>query len=217
MGASVFDRRLACELEEAAVFVSESRILPQGCVDRSCARVRRLGVQRVHHAADEQYPRRSRQILSLHSPPPLRRRPHSCSNGYLTPHFHFETAEASYVRIEPPFLPQRFEMMAQACICPYCSKQFLPSLVRRAQRVCSSPDCQRLRQTDYHRRKYRFGITCPIITRTGPTTLFEKDTPSMRPVSAKPSPICAFSLVAAPRRLESSIRLAAGCLKIFPS
>ena len=46
-------------------------------------------------------------------------------------------------------------MIAQARICPYCSKPFLPSPVRPSQRICSSPDCQRHRQTDYHRRKYR--------------------------------------------------------------
>lgn len=46
-------------------------------------------------------------------------------------------------------------MIAQARICPYCSKPFLPSPVRPGQRVCSSLDCQRHRQTDYHRRKYR--------------------------------------------------------------
>ncbi len=45
--------------------------------------------------------------------------------------------------------------MAQARICPYCSKPFLPSPVRPGQCVCSSLDCQRHRQTDYHRRKYR--------------------------------------------------------------
>ncbi len=46
-------------------------------------------------------------------------------------------------------------MIAQARICSYCSKPFLPSPVRPSQQVCSSPDCQRRRQTDYHRRKYR--------------------------------------------------------------
>ncbi len=46
-------------------------------------------------------------------------------------------------------------MTAEARCCPYCGKQFLPSPFRPAQAVCSSPDCQRRRQTDFHRRKYR--------------------------------------------------------------
>jgi len=46
-------------------------------------------------------------------------------------------------------------MIAQARICPYCSTSFLSSSFRPGQRVCSSPACQRRRQTDHHRRKYR--------------------------------------------------------------
>lgn len=46
-------------------------------------------------------------------------------------------------------------MSVDARPCPYCGKQFLPSPVRPGQRVCSSGSCQRRRQTDYHRRKYR--------------------------------------------------------------
>ena len=38
-------------------------------------------------------------------------------------------------------------------ICPYCGAEFRPSRIHREQKVCSSPDCQRRRRADYHRRK----------------------------------------------------------------
>ena len=37
--------------------------------------------------------------------------------------------------------------------CPYCGKEFKPSRSHRDQKVCNSPDCQRRRRTDYHRKK----------------------------------------------------------------
>jgi hypothetical protein len=37
--------------------------------------------------------------------------------------------------------------------CPYCQRSFLPSLYRPQQEVCSQPECQRRRRTDYHRKK----------------------------------------------------------------
>lgn len=39
--------------------------------------------------------------------------------------------------------------------CRICRKPFLPSRFRSSQSICSSPDCQRRRQTDYHRDKCR--------------------------------------------------------------
>jgi len=37
--------------------------------------------------------------------------------------------------------------------CPYCQCSFLPSVHRPQQEVCSQPECQRRRRTDYHRKK----------------------------------------------------------------
>lgn len=37
--------------------------------------------------------------------------------------------------------------------CPYCHSLFEPSRFRPGQTVCSSPDCQRRRRAEYHRRK----------------------------------------------------------------
>jgi hypothetical protein len=37
--------------------------------------------------------------------------------------------------------------------CRYCQQSFQPSLYRPQQSVCSQPDCQRQRRSDYHRRK----------------------------------------------------------------
>ena len=37
--------------------------------------------------------------------------------------------------------------------CPYCQSSFLPSIYRPQQVVCSQPECQRRRRTDYHRKK----------------------------------------------------------------
>jgi hypothetical protein len=39
--------------------------------------------------------------------------------------------------------------------CHICRKPFRPSRFRPSQSVCSSPDCQRRRQTEYHRDKCR--------------------------------------------------------------
>ena len=38
-------------------------------------------------------------------------------------------------------------------ICPYCVQEFLGSRFHPDQVVCSSPDCQRRRRADYHRKK----------------------------------------------------------------
>lgn len=37
--------------------------------------------------------------------------------------------------------------------CRYCERVFQPSKFQPAQSVCSQPDCQRQRRSDYHRRK----------------------------------------------------------------
>jgi len=44
-------------------------------------------------------------------------------------------------------------MNARKPVCPYCHRSFDPSPFHPAQTVCTSPDCQRLRRSDYHRRK----------------------------------------------------------------
>lgn len=38
-------------------------------------------------------------------------------------------------------------------ICFYCKQKFQPSRYRPDQNVCSSPNCQGRRRTDYHRKK----------------------------------------------------------------
>ena len=43
--------------------------------------------------------------------------------------------------------------MSQSRRCPYCQSSFLPSVYRPQQSVCSRPECQRRRRSDYHRRK----------------------------------------------------------------
>ena len=43
--------------------------------------------------------------------------------------------------------------MSQPRRCPYCNSSFLPSAYRPQQSVCSQPECQRRRRTDYHRKK----------------------------------------------------------------
>jgi hypothetical protein len=35
-------------------------------------------------------------------------------------------------------------------LCRYCRQPFVPSLYRHQQSVCSQPDCQKRRKTDYH-------------------------------------------------------------------
>jgi hypothetical protein len=37
--------------------------------------------------------------------------------------------------------------------CRYCERSFQPSKYHPGQSVCSEPDCQRRRRTDYHRQK----------------------------------------------------------------
>ena len=37
--------------------------------------------------------------------------------------------------------------------CPYCQQSFAPSVYRPQQTVCSQPECQNRRKTDYHRHK----------------------------------------------------------------
>lgn len=44
-------------------------------------------------------------------------------------------------------------MNARKPVCPYCHRSFDPSPFHPEQTVCTSPDCQRLRRSDYHRRK----------------------------------------------------------------
>ena len=43
--------------------------------------------------------------------------------------------------------------MSKTRRCPYCQRSFLPTLYRPQQEVCSQPECQRRRRTDYHRKK----------------------------------------------------------------
>jgi hypothetical protein len=43
--------------------------------------------------------------------------------------------------------------LSQSRRCPYCHSSFLPSAYRPQQSVCSQPECQRRRRTDYHRKK----------------------------------------------------------------
>ena len=43
--------------------------------------------------------------------------------------------------------------MSKTRRCPYCQRSFLPTLYRPEQKVCSQPECQRRRRTDYHRKK----------------------------------------------------------------
>ena len=38
-------------------------------------------------------------------------------------------------------------------LCRFCQHSFEPSKFRPDQSVCSQPDCQRRRRTEYHRRK----------------------------------------------------------------
>lgn len=44
-------------------------------------------------------------------------------------------------------------MKARKPVCTYCSEPFDPSPFHPNQKVCLSPECQRRRRTDYHRRK----------------------------------------------------------------
>ena len=37
--------------------------------------------------------------------------------------------------------------------CLYCRQPFVPSVYRRQQSVCGLPDCQKRRESDYHRNK----------------------------------------------------------------
>ena len=43
--------------------------------------------------------------------------------------------------------------MTESRCCPYCQRSFHPSPYRLQQRVCSQPECQRHRRSDYHRCK----------------------------------------------------------------
>jgi hypothetical protein len=45
-------------------------------------------------------------------------------------------------------------MMPSRC-CRYCQQIFRPSTYRPQQKVCSKPECQRRRRTEYHRQKVR--------------------------------------------------------------
>jgi hypothetical protein len=44
-------------------------------------------------------------------------------------------------------------MKARKPVCPYCLEPFDPSLFHPKQTVCFSPECQRRRQSNYHRKK----------------------------------------------------------------
>ena len=44
-------------------------------------------------------------------------------------------------------------MKARKPVCLYCHESFDPSPFHTNQKVCLSPECQRHRQTDYHRQK----------------------------------------------------------------
>ena len=44
-------------------------------------------------------------------------------------------------------------MNARKPVCPYCHLSFDPSPFHPEQTVCTSPECQRHRRSDYHRRK----------------------------------------------------------------
>ncbi len=56
-------------------------------------------------------------------------------------------------------------MAAQPRRCRYCGKTFVPSTFRHAQKICSSPACQRRRKTEYHRVKYRADPEYRIVCR----------------------------------------------------
>ena len=45
-------------------------------------------------------------------------------------------------------------MLPTRC-CRYCQQIFQPSIYRTQQIVCSDPECQRRRRTEYHRKKIR--------------------------------------------------------------
>ena len=37
--------------------------------------------------------------------------------------------------------------------CPYCREEFVPSRYHPEQTICSAPECQRRRRTEYHRKR----------------------------------------------------------------
>ena len=43
--------------------------------------------------------------------------------------------------------------------CRYCQQSFVPSVYRPQQSVCSQPNCQKRRKTDYHRHKFEHDPT----------------------------------------------------------
>jgi hypothetical protein len=45
------------------------------------------------------------------------------------------------------------EMIARNPVCLYCQNTFNPSPFHPKQTVCASPECQRRRQSDYHRKR----------------------------------------------------------------
>jgi len=45
--------------------------------------------------------------------------------------------------------------VTQSGCCLYCKRSYLRSIYRPQQVVCSQPECQRRRRTDYHRQKLR--------------------------------------------------------------
>jgi len=45
--------------------------------------------------------------------------------------------------------------MSSSRCCRYCHQIFQPSIYRPQQSVCSQPDCQRRRRSDYHRERIR--------------------------------------------------------------
>lgn len=45
-------------------------------------------------------------------------------------------------------------MTTESYHCLYCHKKFLSSIYHPNQNVCSTPECQKRRRTEYHRRHY---------------------------------------------------------------
>jgi hypothetical protein len=54
--------------------------------------------------------------------------------------------------------------------CRYCERSFQPSKCHPGQSVCSEPDCQRRRRTDYHRQKIATDPEYHQVCRDSPQT-----------------------------------------------
>lgn len=55
--------------------------------------------------------------------------------------------------MEPSILGPESEVKPVLIRCLYCHQPFAPSLFHPQQSICHSPECQRRRKSDYHRRK----------------------------------------------------------------